>query len=459
MTVALYIRVSTEDQAEQGFSLESQKDRLIKYCESQGWDEYEVFMDDGYSGTTLERPALQKLIRAVQRKRISAVVVYRLDRLSRKQRDVLYLLEDVFDANKVAFKSSTESFDTSTPMGRLMLSILATFAQFERDTIIDRTKSGLRQRVRQGLWYGGSYPFGYEMNLATGILEIVPEEATLVRQAYARFLGGETRADIMRWLEKRTTSRNVSTLFVRRLLTRRTYIGDMVLNGEVFSGQHEPIVDTDTFERVQAKLRNIVIPRGNSKNLLTGMMWCSECKERMSYLYTTQRKRNGRRFRYLRVICNLKRRDNSCQSRSHLGEWVENEVVNQILQMPVDIDINTVQKDDNDELSDRIEKRLGEIDEERKRLVVAVQKGRLPDELVDVQFASLEGERKTLAAQLDDIAPDTSEQDVTAFRLRLRQVQRAWGDIDEDERRTMIRSIVRKVIVYPDKHVALELEW
>lgn len=459
MKIALYIRVSTEDQADEGFSLDAQKERLIAFCTSQGWSDYEVFSDGGYSGTTMERPALQKLIRAAKRKTIDAVIVYKLDRLSRKQRDVLYLLEDVFDSNEVVFKSATEPFDTSTPLGRAMLGILAVFAQLERDTIVERTRTGLKQRVSQGLWGGGQYPFGYTMDHETGVLKIVSEEAELVREAYRKFLAGENRASIGRWLKKRTTARNISTLFVRRLLTRETYIGRIVLNDEVFDGQHEPIIDEDTFYRVQKKLKNIVIPRGGEKYLLTGLMRCGVCDGLMHYWKTYQNRPSGKRYEYMRVICNHKRNDHSsCKSKSILAREVESAVIQQIMSMSLDTDFQIPSNErDNFDLERKLESDLQDVDEQRKRLVEAVQMGILPLDVVKTQFDELEKMRRAIEEQLNDIKPDTTQSDIETLKTILKQAQSLWEFSTKEEKRLFLRSLIKCVYVYPDKHVELEI--
>jgi site-specific DNA recombinase len=455
--IALYERVSTDEQALSGFSLEAQKQRLEAFCLSQGWTDFEHFTDDGYSGTNLERPALQKLLRAAKRKGMEGVVVYRLDRLSRRQKDVLYLLEDVFDANGIAFKSATEPFDTSTPLGRAMLGILAVFGQLERDTIIERTRSGLKQRVRQGLWSGGTFPFGYIMNTATGVLEIVPEEAELVRKSYEKFLQGESRASIQRWLEKRTTRRNINTLFVRRLLTRQTYIGKIVLNDEVFEGQHTPIIDLDTFERVQAKLKNIVIPRGGEKNLLSGLMACGVCGSGMHYWASKQKNKQGKVYRYMRVICQRKRLERSCQSKTILSREVETEVVRKLLTMPVDMEYHLPPEDSESEAKiKRLESAMDDIDNQRNNLLDAVQKG-LPFDTVQIRFGELEKERKAIQETLDDIIDTFAQPDTQILNNTLKQTQKVWNDVDTESQRLLLRSIVKKVHIYPDKTVNLEL--
>lgn len=457
MTVALYCRVSTDEQATQGFSLEAQQQRLEAFCVSQGWEDFICYIDDGYSGTNMERPGLKKLIRAANRKQINAVIVYRLDRLSRKQRDVLYLLEDVFDANDVTFRSATEPFDTSTPLGRAMLGILAVFAQLERDTIIERTKGGLRQRVSRGLWSGARYPFGYRMNKDTGILEVVPEEAALVREAYRKFLGGENRASIQRWLERRTTARNINTLFTRRLLTRETYTGKVVLKGEVFEGQHEAIIDPETFALVQAKLANTIVPRGGERHLLTGLVQCGICGNNMSYWESHQR-RPHITHKYMRILCNTKRnRSAGCASKSILAREIEAEVIRIILTAPLDVPVAARQGETKEEeVLGELEKHLAHIEEQRKSLLDAVQQG-LSFTTVRDRFNDLEKQRATIQAQFNDIMLSQPKVDVQNIMSVLKQAQKVWQHLDEKEQRAMLKVLIRKARVYPDKHV--EIEW
>ena len=155
---ALYIRVSTDRQAEEGYSIDVQKERLVAFTKTfDGAVSFETYIDDGYSGATLERPAMQKLISDAQNRLITHVCVYKLDRLSRSQKDTLHLIEDIFLPNDVAFISVQESFNTATAFGRAVVGILSVFAQLERENIYERTRSGMQKRVeavaRAG-WHG-----------------------------------------------------------------------------------------------------------------------------------------------------------------------------------------------------------------------------------------------------------------------------------------------------------------
>ena len=177
MKVALYARVSTEQQID-NYRIPLQKERMKAFCVSKGWTDITEYVDGGYSGSNLNRPALQQLQKDIEHQKINAVIVYRLDRLSRSQRDTLFLIEEMFLPNNVEFISISETIDTSTPFGRAMIGGMSVFAQLERETITERLRSGRFKMVRdEGLWAGGSdaSPYGYT-RLKRGKLVVKEEE-------------------------------------------------------------------------------------------------------------------------------------------------------------------------------------------------------------------------------------------------------------------------------------------
>ncbi|MGN0134622.1 MAG: recombinase family protein, partial [Anaerotignum sp.] len=177
MRIATYIRVSTQEQALEGYSIDAQKERLTSYCKAKGWTLSAEYIDGGFSGSNLERPQMQKLISDISLGLFDGVLVYKLDRLSRSQKDTLYLIEDVFLKNNISFVSLNENFDTSTPFGRAMIGILSVFAQLEREQIKERTRMGLEERIKKG--HHHSYaPFGYR--LTESGLEIHPAGSRLL---------------------------------------------------------------------------------------------------------------------------------------------------------------------------------------------------------------------------------------------------------------------------------------
>ena len=152
---ALYLRVSTEAQADEGYSLAAQAEKLEAYCRMKGIDRFRRYVDGGFSGSNLTRPAVTELVEAIRAGQVERVVVYKLDRLSRSQKDTLYLIEDVFLPHGVDFVSINENIDTGSPYGRAMIGILSAFAQLERENIFLRTRMGMVERVKQGFWPGG----------------------------------------------------------------------------------------------------------------------------------------------------------------------------------------------------------------------------------------------------------------------------------------------------------------
>ena len=275
---AIYIRVSTDAQAEEGYSIEAQKEQLTAYCISKNIRDYEYYVDAGWSGSNIDRPELQRLIQDCKEGKISHCIVYKLDRLSRSQKDTLYLIEDVLNPNNVDFVSLNESMDTSTPMGRLMLGILSAFAQLERENIRMRTRMGMQERVKSGLWMGGGrIPFGYDYDKNKGIL-VPNSDADKVRKIYDLYLQGysaQSIADIVGLKYDRLTM---------QIITRKTNYGVIEYNGEEYIGQHEPIISKETYDlAMQEMARRSGKFSGTSEHLLTGIVYCGKCGAKMRY--------------------------------------------------------------------------------------------------------------------------------------------------------------------------------
>ena len=181
MKAALYMRVSTREQIE-NYSIPSQKEKLEAYCKSKGWDIHDTYIDGGYSGSNIDRPDLQRLLGDI--KDVDVVIVYKLDRLSRSQKDTLELIEDNFLKNNVEFVSLTETLDTSSPFGRAMIGILSVFAQLERENIAERMRNGHIKRAEEGYrGMGGDYdPSGYAR--VDGELVIKPDEKEHIQAVF-----------------------------------------------------------------------------------------------------------------------------------------------------------------------------------------------------------------------------------------------------------------------------------
>lgn len=470
MIAALYVRVSTEEQAEHGFSIDVQKERLIAFSKSQGWDDYKLYIDDGYTGTKIERPALKKMIRHIEEGKIHTVVVFKLDRLSRRQKDVLQLLEDVFEKNNVKFRSSTEPFDTSTPFGKAMLGVLAVFAQLDRDMIIERTTSGRRQKVSQGQWYGGRVPFGYKWNKEAKTLEIVPEDARIIKEIYNLYLQGQSRLSIAEWASSRTNERTIDHNIVRDILARPIYVGKLKNAGKVNKGNHEAIIDQETWDRVQAetlKRKDGATPLG--EYLLTGLLKCGVCGGNIVHVKRITRKKD-KEYIYELYACKQqhvrqKDRDNNCSLGYVRREKVEKFIIDQVKSFELFpkkikqiIDSKNEGFYDQEITVDNLKSQLKKIDTNLENLYDAIQSGDIKASAVSDRIRKLEEQREVLENDIDDLNSDIPELNDSQTIEMVSQISMAWDYFTEDEQKAALRKLITCVILH-GKENDPEIEW
>jgi DNA invertase Pin-like site-specific DNA recombinase len=311
---AIYTRKSTEHNLDLEFnSLDAQREACEAYIKSQaheGWRPIPGRYDDGaFSGASLERPALQQLLSEVRSGKIDIIVVYKVDRLTRSLADFAKLVE-LFDQHSVSFVSVTQSFNTTSSMGRLTLNVLLSFAQFEREVIGERVRDKIAASKRKGIWVGGPVPLGYAS--INKKLVVVPEEAEAVRLIFERYLEVGSIRDLMQDLDDRgvRTKRQVGGNGQTRggirfgvgplahLLRNRFYIGEVVYRGKVHPGEHAPIVDRGAFEAVQTKLAASATARQlrlrGSPAILTGRIF----DDRGNRMTPTHANKRGVRYRY-----------------------------------------------------------------------------------------------------------------------------------------------------------------
>lgn len=281
---AIYTRKSSEEGLEQEFnSLHAQREACEAYAASQkseGWVLLRGQYDDGgFSGGTLERPGLKALIADIEEGLVDVVVVYKIDRLSRSLADFAKLVE-VFDRNDVTFVSVTQSFNTTTSMGRLTLNILLSFAQFEREVTAERIRDKIAASRKRGMWMGGWAPLGYDVKDRKLVAN--PAEAKRVRMIFERFveIGSATLLAKALREESVTTKRGspIDKKYLYRMLNNSAYIGEAVHKGVSYPGEHEPIVDQDLWEKVRTILqesprKRAARTRAETPALLKGLLY------------------------------------------------------------------------------------------------------------------------------------------------------------------------------------------
>lgn len=278
----IYTRVSTLEQAN-GYSISEQESRLKSYAEAKGYKVIKVFSDIGISGGTLNRPQLKEMIQDI--KNTDMVLVYKLDRLSRSQKDTLHLIEEVFIKNSVDFISLNESFDTSTSFGRAMIGILSVFAQLEREQIKERFAMGKVGRAKKGKWHGGGKwrPYGYDY--INDELVINEYEAAVVKELYNLAAQGIGIGKSFRLINEKYPNSVATTSTITRILKNPIYIGRIQWNDETYEGSHEHIL-TDSLYRTVQEVKKINSEKyskhKSGRYTLSGKLICGECGSNMN---------------------------------------------------------------------------------------------------------------------------------------------------------------------------------
>jgi site-specific DNA recombinase len=305
---AVYCRVSTDERLHQSFnSIDAQKEAGLASVASQraeGWiavpDDY---IDPGFSGGNLERPGLKRLVADIEAGKIDIVVVYKIDRLTRSLTDFSRLIE-VFERNKVSFVAVTQQFNTTTSMGRLMLNVLLSFAQFEREVTGERIRDKIAASKAKGMWMGGPLPLGYDVE--NRLLVINAVEAALVRRIFKDFVRCRSTTDMVRELstDGQTTKSRLPFTKQRlyKMMHNRIYLGEILHKGTHYPGQHPAIIDQDLWDAVHAILAennrqraSATLQRRQPEALLLGLFYAHD-GERFQPAFT--RKANGKMYRY-----------------------------------------------------------------------------------------------------------------------------------------------------------------
>ena len=462
--VAIYVRVSTQEQAKEGYSIQEQIDRLTKYCEAMGWEVYKVYTDPGFSGGDTNRPGLQSMIKDIKRGRVNKVVVYKLDRLSRSQKDTLNLIEDEFLKTGVDFVSMSENFDTSTPFGRAIVGILAVFAQLEREQIKERMAMGKEARAKEGKWNGGqNAPLGYDY--IDGELIINAFEALQVKEMF------ELAAD-------NVSSYRITELFnekgyntrygiwesntIRRSLRSKYYLGYTQYNGEWHKGTHDSIISQELFDEVQIILDNrseqYTSGRGHGhiNSYLGGYLYCSHCGGKYSKITARQKKRKEEGYyTYEFFGCNsrtkrnkLAIKDPNCKNKNWKLSELTDLVFNQIRQLALDPNYMHELKEENadDDRPKIIKAEIDKIDDKMSKLMDLYLMDTMSKDVLTDKMHSLNEQKTKLETELDIIR---TEEKGKLTKDQIKHIVEDFPEVlnrgDFEEIRTVIGELIEKI--------------
>lgn len=443
MNVFCYVRVSTENQLE-NYSIEEQTKRLEAYCLAKGWTVLKVYTDGGFSGGNTNRPALQMMLHDLRSSIAQAVVVYKLDRLSRSQKDTLTLIEDEFLANHVDFISVNENFDTSTPFGRAMIGILSVFAQLEKDQIVERFTMGRIGRSKAGYFHGGgNSPRGYKY--IDGKLIIDEYEAAQVREIYQRFLNGESINSIHLTMA-------LSSRIVLNVLRNSIYIGKIKFQKKEYEGLHQPIISVETYEAAQRLLNS---PEREQKKttpqktpfragfLLSSLLFCKRCGARYSanhgYYRCYSRAKSSKKFI----------KDPNCKNDHWEIETLDHYVTDAIwglIHNPDSLEqiLNAAPSKEPDIDAQAVQKQIADIDKQISRMIELYQVGTIPMEEISKRTKELSNKKETLANMLSS-QPHQTQSHKESFIRNLQTLERQFTDAPLEQKRLLIRSVVESI--------------
>ncbi|QDK70318.1 recombinase family protein [Lactococcus protaetiae] len=479
--VAIYVRVSTQNQVEKGYSLEDQTDKMVTYSISQGWLIHNVYTDAGKSGGNLDRPAMDELIKDGQKGYFDTVLIYDQDRLSRDLKDSLILLDDLFKKYNIKLRSLSEEYDLDSDSGILQYSIKASIAQYEKATIRRRLMAGKRKRIESGKTSAWIVPpFGY--HLENSELQVDDIQSPILKRIFDDYLAGMSTNSIVRELNDAGhigKNKKWSLPTVKQVLKNKTYAGFTRYSKEWFKGNHEPLITLETYEKVQKELeiRQAEAYKKNnnprpfqSKYLPSGLLYCGHCGARFIMTASTRNKDGSQRIYYkclntqsetfrrrhaeekfADIVCiqkNLKREP----IEQAIFDWVENIQIN-----PDDIKElrdNHSEKSDKEEL-ENLEKEFEKNNSRLGRLVDLYLDGDLSKDVYDTKKRTLESQSSTLTKNIEILKARIYSPNIEKFKQTILSLDKPFSQLDPITQKEKAGLLIDKIIV-TDKSISIK---
>ena len=469
--VVIYVRVSTREQATEGYSIGEQLERLRLYCQAHGWMLVKEYVDPGYSGANLERPAIQRLITDISSGMFDTVLVYKLDRLSRSQKDTMHLLEDVFMENNINFISMSENFDTGTPFGRAMVGMLSVFAQLERDQIKERMGMGKEARAKEGQWHGGStVPVGYDYDIPSGELLINEYEAMQIREIFKMVLAGVPYKTIASELNAKGytyTTKNGSigtwdAKHIKYVITNKLYIGFVRYKDTWFHGLHESIVDNETFDKVQLIFNErytsnvaCIKKRQGQTTYLGGLLYCKKCGARYSRnvgkkwknleppLYYTCYSRSHKVAKMIK--------DPNCKNKNWRMAELDDIVLNEIKKLSIEPDYikaikeREASKNDTTKKTVILKNELNKMQEQMSRLIDLYSVGTFNVDLLTSKMQPLNQRKQDMEHELNNLLKNEHILSIEETQEIVENFEEVLTRCDFNEIRMVIDSLIHYI--------------
>ncbi len=467
MKVGIYIRVSTEEQAKEGYSISAQKQKLKSFCISQDWEVAGLYADEGVSAKDTNRPELKRMLEDIANNKIDCVLVYRLDRLTRSVFD-LYKLLEVFEKHNCKFKSATEVYDTTTAMGRMFITIVAALAQWERENMGERIAFGFAEKVRQGKYALNFRPIGYDLDLVSGKLTINTSESHIIKLIFDLYLKGYGANRICKYLNskgiKTKAGNNWNDKPLMQILKNPLYKGYIRWNDTVIPSKHDPIIEPEVFDHVQKIIvsRRTADPRRvSSEYIFSGKLKCNSCGSSLVGFYTTSKLSSGEVRKYRQYRC-LKKKTGECKGFRNVSErkleeafmdFISKEDFSNFIEESASAAENTLNENHSSPNSlDKayLEKELEKIERRKKKwqYAWADDDDAMSYEDFKERMKEAKAEEERLkehlsifkATQVDDLSYDQQE-----IIKVLKDIRRNWQNLETNEKKNTIDSLIEQI--------------
>lgn len=472
-----YIRVSTDKQADEGYGLTVQTNHILDYCKRNDLASLLLFSDDGVTGTKMDRPALNEIVRMIEQfnngasnLRVNLMIIPRIDRLGRTLLGTLQFIQDYIlsaggtnhsltnrnreDIGFVSVQESTIRVDKNDPQSKLMLTLFASLAEYDRDMIVRKMSEGRNARIASGKWMGGgNNPFGYRYDKDKDTLIVIPEEADKVREVFRLFveekLSPQKIADQLGFKGDKV---------VREILKRKTYAGYIIWNDKEYRGVHESIITLDRWEEAQEEFESRSVHRGDSHYLLSGLVFCGECGGKMRYqkwnkdgacklvCYSTH-KSNHKAKSYLV-------KDENCPSKGFWATDIEDAVVAQLFQMSFLADEAATKANSFVDPVAAYEQELKKISRNLgiwyDKLTELEDRDLDTDILSDKIDAALSRKKEIELFLKDADAQRRLDKKIDKAKSLLRNLKDTWAYFSQEEKQAVLRELIKTIKIYTE---------
>lgn len=457
--IGIYIRVSTLEQAKEGYSIAAQKERLIAHCSIQGWDNYKLFVDEGVSAKDTNRPQLQELLNQVEQGKVSTILVYRLDRFTRRVKDLHRMLEFLEDHN-CAFQSATEPYDTSTGIGKLFITIVAALAEWEADNLSERVKMALEEKVSSGERVG-AVPYGFDLTEDEKLIK--NDKAAVVLDMVNKVRSGMSTNQVAEYLNKTNDDKDewrVNTIL--RLLRNPALYGATRWNDKVYENTHEGIISKSDFDQLQQVLQDRATHRRRevkSNYLFQGVLTCPGCSRPLSVNRHIRKRKDGSDFQFSVYRCQMCRKEG--KETKTIGEYRFEEALKVYMQeylYHIEFEINDPVVEEKDE-SELYKKQLKQVEKQREKYQRAWSKDLISDDEFEERMAETKDIYDDLKKKIKEAQPE-EKIDLEAIKEMVLTFNKGFSYLTQEEKRDFIAQFIRKIDYKlipqppkrPDKH-------